>query len=207
MPRPKKTEAEIQAMREKIIDVAEVILLEEGPKAITSRAIAERLDMAHMSLFTYFKNQADIHAALRERVLAKARAPLNDIQKRAQSGDMPLLLREIWTVFVNFAQENPSLYRLAWVMPETTGADLETNRQQTLKIIDQLATLLQLGMERGDFQQRDPYLAASTILGIINMPFILFYSGRLVDASLRDRMVDEVLEATMRYLKQSNCHL
>ena len=57
MPRPKKTEEEIHAMREKILDVTQTILEEDGPEAITSRAIAERLGMSHMSLFTYFENQ------------------------------------------------------------------------------------------------------------------------------------------------------
>lgn len=53
MPRPKKTDVEIQAMREKILDVALAILDEDGPEAITSRAVAERMKVAHMSLFTY----------------------------------------------------------------------------------------------------------------------------------------------------------
>ena len=54
MPRPKKTTVEIESMRGQVLDTAFAILQSEGSEAITSRAIAERLGVAHMSLFTYF---------------------------------------------------------------------------------------------------------------------------------------------------------
>ena len=41
MPRPKKTTEEINAMREKILDVTQAIVKEDGPQAISSRAIAK----------------------------------------------------------------------------------------------------------------------------------------------------------------------
>ena len=63
MARPQKTDAEIQAVRERILDTALAILQESGPEALTSRAIARRLNVAHMYLFTYFKNKAAILAA------------------------------------------------------------------------------------------------------------------------------------------------
>ncbi|MBT3313941.1 MAG: TetR/AcrR family transcriptional regulator [Anaerolineae bacterium] len=200
MPRPKKTAEEIQAMREKILDVALNILEEEGPKAITSRAIAKRLKVSHMSLFTYFKNQSEIRSALRERVMAEVRIPLNEIEERAQSENIPALLEEVWMLFADFAREKPFLYRLAWVTPEAGGIDTEEKHQQRRAIVNQLARILKLGMERGDFEPRDPALTALTVLGMFNMPFMLFHNGRLPDESLRDRMVDEVFSAVMGYL-------
>jgi AcrR family transcriptional regulator len=43
MPRPKKTTAQLDATREKILDAALSILQVRGYEAITSRAIAESL--------------------------------------------------------------------------------------------------------------------------------------------------------------------
>jgi hypothetical protein len=37
---------------------------------------------------------------------------------------------------------------------------------------------------------------------MVNTPFILFHTGKLIDPLLRDRMVDEVLFAAMTYLKK-----
>lgn len=202
MPRPKKTEAEIQSAREKILNTTLSILQESGIEAVTSRAIAERLGMAHMSLFTYFENQAAIWAALRERVVAEFRAPFAALEVRAETESIPPLVHEILEHLVTFARENPYLHRLAWVMPEMEGVKLEMNRQETLGLVTQLAGILKLGMERGDFEVRDPILAARTVLGMINLPFILFHTGKLADTTFRDRMVDEMYSAAMRYLKK-----
>ncbi len=73
MPRPKMTPAQLEATREQILDTALAILQESGPEAITSRAIAERMGVAHMSLYTYFENQAAILRALSTRELARWR--------------------------------------------------------------------------------------------------------------------------------------
>jgi AcrR family transcriptional regulator len=201
MPRPKKTAAEILAMREKILDVTAAILREDGPDAIASWAIAKRLGMSHMSLFTYFENQADIRAALRERVVTEVRASLDAIVERAQTEDIPALVQEVWALFLTFALEQPFLHRLAWVTREAESIDAIANNQHRFDMVYQLAGILKIGMERDDFEPRDPLLAAVTVVGIINIPFVLYHTGKLPDLSLRDRVVDEVLSAAMLYLK------
>ena len=201
MPRPKKTEAEIQATRKKILNATLAILQEFGPEAVTSRAIAERLGMAHMSLFTYFENQAAIWAALREQVISEFQALFNEIETRSQSENIPSLVKEIWTHLVTFAREKPHLHRLAWIMPEMEGVRLDANRQETRAIIDQVSRLLKLGMEQGIFEERNPQLAAITIMGMINLPFILFHSGKLANPAIRDQMADEMYIAIMLYLE------
>ncbi len=63
-----------------------------------------------------------------------------------------------------------------------------------------LARLIQLGIERDVLTNRDPDLAAATVLSIVNGPLILYHSGRLPDEALRDRMGEETLQAAMDYL-------
>lgn len=202
MPRPKKTDTEIQAMREQILDTAYSILQASGPEALTSRAIAERMGMAHMSLFTYFKNQAAIRAALREREMSKICAREDRIEQHAETEEISKVVQELLELYIDFARENPNLYRLAWVMPEVGFESLEENRQSMQATVGRLAALIKLGMERGTFERRDPFLAAGTVLGMVNMPHILFHSGKLVNPAMRDHMVKEVLSAAMAYLKK-----
>ena len=201
MPRPKKSAIEIKAMREQILDTADAILQEAGPEAITSRAIAERLGVAHMSLYTYFENQAAILNALREREMAKWRAKLRTFEARAHSEEILQVVREQLEMFVALPLESPNLYRLAWVMPEVTGENPQQNRQRMLATVEQLARLLDLGIQQGVFAARDPFLAASVVLGMVNTPYILFFSGRMIDPQVRDRMVDEMLSAALLYLQ------
>jgi len=203
MPRPKKTAAQLQSMRTQILDTAYAILQAQGPEAISSRTIAERLGMAHMSLYTYFENQAAILHALSERELSKWRIKQQMSVQRAEREDITKVVEDVLKFFITFARENPNLYRLAWVMPEVIGESIEQTRLRMQDTVGQLANLLEVGMERDDFKPREPFLAAATVLGMVNMPHILFYSGKLIDPALRDRMVDEVLSAAMAYLKKS----
>lgn len=201
MARPKKTEAQLQAAREQILETAYAILQEEGPQSLTSRAIAKRLGVAHMSLFySYFENQAAIISALRERELAKLRQQQQAIVQRAEHEEIAVLVREILEIPVRYARETPNLYYLAWIMPEVGGESPEENRQRMLGTVTQLARLIQIGIEQGKFAVRDASLAAATVLGMVNMPFIFFQSGRILDPAMRDRMVDEVLSAAIGYL-------
>ena len=200
MPRPKKTPVELQFTRQQILDTAYAILQTEGPEAITSRAIAERMGVAHMSLFTYFENQAAILRALREREIAKWRAQQQGFEQRATVENIAQVVEDILRHYIAFARENPNLYRLAWVMPETGAESLEEGRRRIQTTVEHLARLLELGMDFGVFEPRDPFLAAGTVLGMVNMPFILFHSGKLIVPALRDRMVEEVFSAATGYL-------
>ncbi len=99
-------------------------------------------------------------------------------------------------------RENPNVYYLAWVMPEVGGESLEQKRQRMQGTVEQLARLLKKGMGQGKFTCTDPTLAAVTLLGMVNMPYILYQSGKLVDPEFRDRIVDEVLSAALMYLSK-----
>jgi AcrR family transcriptional regulator len=202
MPRPKKTPDQLASTREKILDVALSILQESGPEALTSRAIAEVLGVAHMSLFTYFKNHAAILRALRERELSKWQEQQQDFEQRATPENIVQIVEDVLRHYIDFARENPNLYRLTWVMPELGIESPEENRQRTLNTVGHLAGLLQLGMESGVFENREPLLSAGTALAMVNIPFILFHNGRLADPAMRDRMVEEVFSAAMGYLKK-----
>jgi AcrR family transcriptional regulator len=202
MPRPKKTPAQLEATREQILDTALAILQESGPEAITSRAIAERMGVAHMSLYTYFENQAAILRALSTRELAKWRSKQNIFDLRAETEDITRVVEDLLKHYIAFARENPNLYRVAWVMPEVGGETSAENRQRMQATVGQLSVLLQKGMESGVFAPRNPFLAAGTVLAMVNTPYILFHSGKMVDPALRDQMVEEVLSAALGYLKK-----
>ncbi len=203
MPRPRKTPAQLESTREKILDMAFSILEEAGPEAVTSRAIAEGLGVAHMSLFTYFENHAAILRSLRERELSRWRAKQQGFEQRATSENIVQVVEDTLRHYIDFAREKPNLYRLAWVMPEVSGETPEESRQRMQATVGHLAGLLQLGMESGVFENREPFLTAGVVLGMVNMPHILFLSGKIVFPDLRDRMVDEVFSAAMQYLKKN----
>ena len=204
MPRPKKTEQQLQSTRELILDTAYTILQEDGPQAITSRAIAERMGIAHMSLYTYFENQPAILRALGDRELAKMRTRLHVFEQRAKTEAVQTVVADLLQFLITFARENPNQFHLAWVMPEIGSELVEQTRQRMYNTVEQLAHLIQTGIEKGEFAEREPFLAAATVLGMVNTPYILFHSGKLANPVLRDHMTEEVIFAAMLYLKSPN---
>ncbi|MBK7450053.1 MAG: hypothetical protein IPJ47_11735 [Anaerolineales bacterium] len=102
-----------------------------------------------MSLFTYFENHAAILRALRERELSKWQAQQQVFEQRATPENIVQVVEDVLRLYIDFARENPNLYRLAWVMPEFGIESPEENRQRTLNTVGHLAGLLQLGMASG----------------------------------------------------------
>jgi hypothetical protein len=92
---------------------------------------------------------------------------------------------------------------MAWVMPEVGGESPAENRRRMQATVGQLANIMQKGIDTGAFTACQPFLAAGMALAIVNTPYLLFHSGKLIDPDLRDRMVEEVLVAAMGYLKTS----
>ncbi len=206
MPRPKQSEAQVEAMRERILDAAHVLLRDEGFEALSIRAIAEQVGVSHMTLYTYFENRDALLRALSERQRARFRARSAEILRRAKAGDVCEVVREVLDVNRRISRERPRLYRFLWVQPFDARCRAE-HEQLPLSPEDRLAfhleplvNLIQLGIEREAFVARDPVVAAATAFSMVNAPLILYHNGRLTDEVLRDRLEVETLDAAMRYL-------
>ncbi len=200
MSRPKKTDQEIHQMREKILDTALHLLEEAGPEAITSRAIAEEMNIAHMSIFTYFNNQAHLLAALRDREMTQWFSNLEEFVQRAQNAPALQVVQEVLEYYITFARQKPNLYRLAWAMPEVAEETVQENRRRTFRNIYNLARILEIGMKRGEFASRDPVVASGVVLGLVNFPNILEMNGKMTDPVMRDKLLAESVNAALVYL-------
>lgn len=200
MSRPKKTDQEIHQMREKILDTALHLLEEAGPEAITSRAIAEEMNIAHMSIFTYFNNQAHLLAALRDREMTQWFSNLEEFVQRAQNAPALQVVQEVLEYYITFARQKPNLYRLAWAMPEVAEETVQENRRRTFRNIYNLARILEIGMKRGEFASRDPVVASGVVLGLVNFLNILEMNGKMTDPVMRDKLLAESVNAALVYL-------
>jgi AcrR family transcriptional regulator len=200
MPRPKKSKEEIEEMRERILDATVAILKEEGPNALSIRAIAERVGVSHMALYTYFENRDTLMAALRQRQRARMDARHANMLKRAETGDVCQVVRDALVGYTRMAERRPRLYQFLWIEPITQSDCVPSQSQRMEEHLNQLARLIELGIRRGVFVERDPKLAAATVFTLTNGPLILHYGGRLPDDALKERLVTEVLGIAMEYL-------
>ncbi len=201
MPRPKQTEEEREAMRERILDAAHELLMEQGPEALSTRAIAERLGVSHMVLYTYFENHDALSSALRMRLREEREATRAEALHQAETGDVAAIMRESLARYATTAKEHPALYTFLWVQPISPGGTWQEQPHRPYQgNIRYLAQLAQIGMARGVFVERDPLLAAGVAFATVHAPLLFYYSGRLADADLRDRLSAEALDVAMHYL-------
>jgi AcrR family transcriptional regulator len=200
MARPKKTEQEIEATRERILEATVELLKEEGPEALSVRAIAERVGMSHMALYTYFENRDALIAALRQRQRQRMAARHAEIMQQAETGDVCQVTRQALAGYGHMADRWPRIYRFLWVEPVTPHDSLPHQSERTASHLSHLAQLISLGIERGAFVDRDPWLAAAVVFSLVNGPLILHYSGRIPDAGTKDAVFEEALDAAIGYL-------
>ena len=201
MPRPRLTEEEIEAMRLRILDAALTILHEEGMGALSMRTIAEQVGMSPMALYSYFENRDDLLHALRERHRRMLSARHANALARARDGDVVQVTAEVLAGYVSFARRNPHIFRLLWcTQPESAPDDDCPRGRGVQELIEHLAQLIALGIERGVFAGRDPLFAARLAFGMIHGPLLLSLVPGAVDAATLERLEAEIVKAAIGYL-------
>lgn len=200
MPRPKQSEEEREAMRERILDAAHELFTEEGFDALSIRAIADRVGVSHMVLYTYFENRDTLTEALRSRQRERMQTWRAEVLQQAEDGDVVAVTRDVLGRYAALAQDRPKMYQFIWVQSIPQDVQQHEPHRPFYGNVRYLAQLVQLGIDRGIYAPRDATVAAATVFAIVHAPLLLYHNGRLTDAELRDQMSAEVLEAAMGYL-------
>jgi AcrR family transcriptional regulator len=203
MPRPKKSAAEITAMREQILDAALTLLQEQGIEDLSIRKIADQIGVSHMSLYTYFDNRAAIVQALRERGFQQMEAFCSTSLHRAETGDALEQVRASLAWFIRLSHDHPQLYQLAW-RRANNGASFRVDSRNLTKVLEHLTSLIQLGIARGQCVHRDPTVAAVMTFSIINGTLMLYHNIAAMTEVQRDLLEAEMMEAAMTYLTQQD---
>ena len=196
MPRQKKTEQEIQAMRARILDAALALLRQEGLEGVSIRKIADRIGVSHMLLYSYFDNRAAIICSLRERGYEQMEAFCAESLRRAEAGDALIQVRALLERFVRISHEHPGLYQLAW----RRDLSLRADAQNVTRILEHLSQLIQWCIERGQCIARAPTLAATMAFSLVNGTLMLYHSLPALGRTAQAELERELIEAAITYL-------
>ena len=130
MPRPLDPGA-IREFRQDVCRVAARRFAELGYAGVTLRAMADELGCSRMTPYRYFKDKADILAAVR----AEGFRRLAEIEEEAANAASDPLGRveAVSRAYLRFAVEEPDRYRLMFEFPEklTSSPTPELQRQAT----------------------------------------------------------------------------
>jgi AcrR family transcriptional regulator len=196
MPRAKRTDQEIKAMRERILDAALALLQQEGLERVSIRKIADRIGVSHMLLYSYFDNRAAIICSLRERGFEQMEAFCAESLRRAEAGDVLIEVRASLKRFIQISHEQPIVYQLAWRRDQSWRAD----PQNVTRILEHLSRLIQLCIERGRCIERDPTLAAVMVFSIVNGTLMLYHNISAIGQTAQEELETEMIEAAITYL-------
>jgi len=120
-----RRERERQELRDRILDAARELFVEQGYEAVTMRKIAERIEYSPTAIYFHFK---DKQALLVELCDADFGALAQEFQKIARIADPIERLRQIGRAYVGFGIASPNHYRLMFMTPHALGMRPEDSR-------------------------------------------------------------------------------
>ena len=200
MPRHKQSAEQISTMQNRILDATVLLLDELQPEEISIRKIAERAEISHMVIYTYFKDRDELVKALISRQEERIRLRFEDVLKNVNDSNIIAKLRTALSDYIDIAKARPKLFRLLWVLPVKLLVKPARGKPFFEDQINLLSDLLSKGQQHGIFVKHDPQVAALTVLSIINAPMFLFHLGRMSDPKLCDRVINETLDIVMSYI-------
>jgi len=116
-----RREREKQATRQRILDAARELYVQEGYEAMTMRRVAEKIEYSATAIYVHFKDKAALIQELCAHDFLRFAEVLNKV---AKVKDPVERLRKMGRAYVDFAQEYPTTYRLLFMerRPAEVGA-------------------------------------------------------------------------------------
>lgn len=106
------TAAQIEGFRQRLCDLALEAFARDGLGGITLRGLAAEVGCSRTTPYRYFKNKADIVAAIRQREFARMADTLEAAANRHTNAREQLAA--LASAYVHFALESPDAYRIMY---------------------------------------------------------------------------------------------
>lgn len=121
MPRPSLNDAKIWETKEKILDIAAQIIMQDGYQTLSMRKIGSKIGMTASNLYNYYSNKDEINIAIRLR----AGRMLYDLLLNAYETGSDIS-EKIWlmtSAYIKFGLLKPNYYSIMFDMPTPKYAD------------------------------------------------------------------------------------
>lgn len=144
-------------LREEILDAATELLLETGQaKAVSIRAVAQRVGVTSPSIYLHFEDKD----ALLDAVCARYFAKLDLEMQRVAVGQPSTaeVLRAQGLAYIRFALQTPGLYRIATMGEWRSGSDVDVALSSSA--FEHICGTVQTLMDEGIYPPGDPTAVA-----------------------------------------------
>lgn len=182
-----------QAVRERIVEAAQALVVEGGFKAAQMVAVAERARVATGTLYRYFPTQADLFVELfREHTQREVAIFTQAVHSPGTTSER---LAHAVRQFSHRALHAP---RLAYALiaepslPEVEGERLRYRRAYA----DALLGLIESGMAAGELTPQDARVSANALVG--GLAEVLLGPLAVHDAASAEQVIDQLVNYSIR---------
>lgn len=160
-----RRQAEIEAIRKKIIDTASDILVEEGFEGLSIRKIASKIEYSPGIIYHYFKDKNEIVAEIVENGYVEMIQRITNVAEDNENPENEI--KEGLKAYIKFMLENPQNFKIILmtdveIIQQKVNV-LENGVSRYRKSIANLCRLLNSGMEKKKFKKMDIELTAQII--------------------------------------------
>ena len=148
--------------RNKLINAAREIFLENGYDSARTREITERADLGAGTFYVHFRDKREVYDAL----VRRANREMHHRWLDARKPEMSVEEQVVAALRVSFAyfRENADLARL--ILIEGPPVDAEYTMKLHSGVGEELRTILKNGIEDGLVSEIEPAVLATVIMGI-----------------------------------------
>jgi AcrR family transcriptional regulator len=188
--------------REKILNAARELFVEQGFDAVTMRKVAEQIEYSPTAIYSHF---ADKETLMRELCAQDFERLAETFQSVVEISDPVERLRETGRAYVEFALRNPNLYRFMFMTPRPPDFEPDVSKKGDIQqdAYAMVVAVVTDAMEKGAFREdlKDPDLLAQVLWSAMHGLIALQLVGakdKWVDWRPFDARVQLMLQATLR---------
>jgi AcrR family transcriptional regulator len=193
--------SDVNKFRDRLCDVATILLAEVGRDGFNMRELASRLGVSAMTTYRYFQDKDEILAAVRARAFSRFADRLEIAA--AYPGTASERIAALVQTYAEFAREEQIHYRLMFDLSEATNAVPAEFRAEELRARAALTKQLCHVADEGAFDG-DPDLAGNVLWSALHGITALHLTGTFRDAEF-ERVLSETMHAFARtYMRGAN---
>lgn len=170
MTKADRKEREREIRRKDIIGAAERLFFADDYENVTMNDIAKEAEMARGTLYQYFKNKDDIHAAIAIRAAKMIGETFQELLNKDQTGIEKV--RSICEFYYDFYKKYPGYYKAyyhAGMFDIKGSPTLDQLRQIRKNSFQEAVNAVKVGMEDGSIRENlDPVVTTLYMLATAN---------------------------------------
>jgi AcrR family transcriptional regulator len=185
-----RKEREKQEMRQRIIDAAMHMFLEEGYNKTSIRNIAEAIEYSPATIYLYYKDKDELLYAVQKEAFDKL---LETFEREATATDPLLRLEQIGKSYLRFGMDNPELYDLMFIIRAPMNVDEHIHQTNGRDCFGIVMEVLGECIEKGLLRYEDPRTAMLSFWSIGHGLVSLVVRCRLKVLELAETDIDDLL--------------